>query len=618
MKIYRPYPLYPLPEDYEELTSAGQKEARLAVLNDQSSPMKLVEAWDFFRKVYLGGTQEAVFYKDGFCESPNFHADMVYDLGRFARNAWAAPRGSAKSTVIVLEVPILLALTRPYYEISLNFSTDRQKTPRFDTIMTQFQNNELIKEDFGSMVPLRGRGVWNHEHLQLRNGAIITGQSVMGKKRGGRPRLLIMDDPENDPDSDSETSRMAVIEKFETMLFKQMIPMLKQGSSMFWVGTLIDRKSFLFRATTGDDPRFDFWNRKVLRAIAYDKEDKSKVHILWPSMWPQDVLEARKKEIGASAFASEYCNEPISDLDRILFVDPRKNEYMVDGHFDWQNPLSNTNKVHWQERVFDDDNDHRTYTEHSKPYGEHVGPMFRILLFDYASGLSSYHDYSCIAVVGFDTLGTMWVLHMWLGRAKKDTLLRLIYEKGLAWRVRILGIEAVSIQKDFAEAVQTYVTEQGEIQGNQWRGRVFPITYPAKESKAQRIASLEWRFNSGRIKYPAHLASKWPYDQMYAQTADFTMDLALLQHDDAIDTLGMSKHVVKTRGGVLRRERGKPGLMERIIKNQLVVDGLPMLSGVSTSAISNEMMNVMSKQARKRVVEPNDRRLKRINPKIIR
>jgi len=92
----------------------------------------------------------------------------------------------------------------------------------------------------------------------------------------------------------------------------------------------------------------------------------------------------------------------------------------------------------------------------------------------------------------------------------------------------------------------------------------------------------------------------------------------LLQHDDAIDTLGMSKHVVKTRGGVLRRERGKTGLMERIIKNQLVVDGLPMLSGVSTSAISNEMMNVMSKQARKRVVEPNDRRLKRINPKIIR
>ena len=617
MILPKPYPLYPLCEDYDSLTAEGQRQARLAVLCDHSTPMKLVEAWDFFRKVYLAGSEQQPFYKDGFCPSPEFHSDMMYGLGAYAMNAWAAPRGSAKSTVM-MEAAMLLALTKPHFETMLLFSTDRQKTPRFDTLMAQFQRNELILEDFGVMAPKRGTMIWNHEHLQLTNGAIITGQSVMGKKRGGRPRLLFMDDPENDPDSDSETSRAAVLEKFETILFKQMIPMLKQGSCLFWIGTLIDRKSFLYRATTGDDPRFDFWNRVVLRAITYDKTDKAKATLLWPEMWPRDFLESRREAIGVSAFASEYCNEPISDQDRILIIDPRKNEYSVDGEFNWDNPLQNRNVVQWNERVFSEDNDHRVYLEMERPFNELVGPMFKILLFDYAYGLTSYHDYSCIAICGFDTLGAMWVLDMWLGRAKDDTLTRLIYEKGLAWNVRILGIEAVSIQKNFAEAAAEYTRERGASAGDLWRPRVFPITYPSKETKAQRMGSLEWRCNSGRLKYPAHLQNEWPWNQLYAQTADFTMDLALLQHDDALDTLGMSKHVIKTKGGQFKREVGKAGLLERIIKNQPLVPGMPVLSGVSTSAITGQMLNIMSQQRRKRNVQPHLRRIERQKPRIIK
>ena len=619
MKIHRPYPLYPLPRDYDSLTLQGQRDARLSVIRNLSTPMKLVEAWDFFRRTYLARTTESVFYKKGFKESPDFHYDMLYDLGKYGRNAYAAPRGSAKSTVIAIEASMLLSLAMPFYEIILGLSVDKQVEERFDQIMMQFENNELIRADFGELKPKRGTAIYNHHHLHLTNGSIIKGLSVMGKKRGGRPNLFILDDPENDPDSDSETSRAAIIDKFETILFKQILPMLESGSSIFWVGTLIDRKAFLFRATTGDDPRFDFWNRKVLRAITYDKDDRSKVSVLWPDQWSKEILDAKKEEIGVSAFASEFCNEPISDQDKILLIDPRKNEYSAGGDFDWINPLANRNKVSWCEREFAEDNDHRTYVELTKPFNELVKPMFKILLFDFASGLTSYHDYSCIAIAGFDTFGTMWVLEMWLGRAKDDTLMRLIYEMGLKWQVRILGIEAVSIQKTFAEAVQEYVTEQTGQRGDNWRGRVFPVTYPAKESKGQRIgSSLEWRFNSGRIKYPAHLQNEWPYNQLYAQTGDFTPDLALLQHDDAIDTIAMSKYVIKTRGGQFKREVGKAGLRERIIKNQSQVPGLPLLSGVPSAEITNEMMNIMSEQARKRNIVSPQRRVERSRPKIIR
>ncbi|MCK4827862.1 hypothetical protein KA005_69680, partial [bacterium] len=95
-------------------------------------------------------------------------------------------------------------------------------------------------------------------------------------------------------------------------------------------------------------------------------------------------------------------------------------------------------------------------------------------------------------------------------------------------------------------------------------------------------------------------------------------DLALLQHDDALDTVAMSKYVVKTRGGQFKREVGKSGLKERILKNQPIIPGLPLLSGVPTAEITDEMMNIMSQQARKRNIQPPLRRIERKNPRIIR
>ncbi|KKN54802.1 hypothetical protein LCGC14_0588560 [marine sediment metagenome] len=616
MIIQRPHPLWPLPRDYHELSSEGQRMARVATVTMQRTPYELVTAWDFFRRVYLGQTKEQVFYKKGFQESPEFHFDMVYDLGAFARNAVAAPRGSAKSTVIAIEMSLMLALTRPFYDVMLGLSTDREVEKRFDQLQQQFQGNELILRDFGTMQPKRGHGIWSRHNLHCTNGASISGLSVMGKKRGGRPNLFILDDPENDPDSDSETSRLTVIQKFEMILFKQIIPMLEHGSSIFWIGTLIDRKSFLYRAVTGDDPRFDFWNRKVLRARSWNKK-KKKWNILWPSKWPNEVLEARLGEIGSAAFASEYCNEPISAQDRILQIDENKNEYTVDvDSFDWHNPLVQTGLVKWAERE-DKPGEIRSYTQMTKPFNEHVGPMYRILLFDHASGLGNYNDYSCVMVLGFDTTGTLWILYVWAGRAKQAALITRIYETGLAWRVRVMGIEAVGTQKDLVEVLAEKQQEEEALHGHPWRARVFPVLYPSKESKPDRIASLECRFGPGRIKYPAHLQHKWPYDQLYAQTNDFTNDLALLQHDDVIDTLAMSKYVVKTRGGKYRKERGKPGILERIRKNMPIVKGMPLLSGIPTAEVSEEMLDLLvqhkkkpdSQPHRRRIVRPRSRRI---------
>ena len=76
------------------------------------------------------------------------------------------------------------------------------------------------------------------------------------------------------------------------------------------------------------------------------------------------------------------------------------------------------------------------------------------------------------------------------------------------------------------------------------------------------------------------------------------MDLALLAHDDAIDTISMSKHVIKTKGKKFRRERGQCSLTERIIREQPLVKGMPVLSGVSSAELSETDLNILSQKAR--------------------
>jgi len=60
----------------------------------------------------------------------------------------------------------------------------------------------------------------------------------------------------------------------------------------------------------------------------------------------------------------------------------------------------------------------------------------------------------------------------------------------------------------------------------------------------------------------------------------------------------MSKHVVKSKGSKFRKEKGTPTLAQRIIRENPIQNGIPLLSGVSSAEVSDEMMNLMSQKAR--------------------
>jgi len=578
-------PWFPLPRNYPELGPEEQKQARLLGVSTQNTPQELVYAWDLFRRLYLMSPGEGFFYHK-FVPSPSFHYEAIHDVGRYARNILAAPRGNAKSVILGTELPLFLALTRPYYRIVLSLATDKQIEERFDTIIKQYTENPYILEDFGNMQPPRGKGIWNHHHLQLLNGSKLVGYSVTGRKRGARPDLFILDDPEFDV-SGTTGSATLLIDQFETFLFRQVIPMLEDGSAIFWVGTMISRRSFLYHACHGDDSRFNFWNRKVLRART-DTSGNRTPKLLWDVKWSKDILAAREAEIGSAAFAAEYLNAPSSEQAKVLTIDPTKNEYYVDPDFPVK-PFDPASRVYYN--VYDTHSEE--WVAQVKPASELFGQMYRVITFDPARGLTSHHDYSCLAVMGVDSNNCVWLLDMWMGRDNEGALLATIYKYIRKWNPRAVGVESVGMQIQLVDAMKDYLQKVGD---ETRAPRIVPINYKSTtraEPKAARIATLEWRFEQGKMKYPSHRSGSWPIKQLYQQTSDFTYDLALLSFDDAIDSVAMINYIIHGRGSKEHTPLPDKTPLQLMKSGQMHISGIPIISGLATEEIDSDLLDIL-------------------------
>lgn len=565
----------------------------MRILTNHKTPLDFVTAWDLFRRLYLFTTTPGFFYHD-LKPSPPFHYQAIFDCDAHSRNIVGAPRGFAKSIVIGTELPLFLLLTRPYIRIVLSLATDKLIEARFDIIMHQVTTNERIVADFGELKPKRGDGIWNRHHIQLLNGSRMEGFSVTGRKRGARPDIFILDDPEFDPETDSEEASQLIKQKFETFLFRQVIPMLESHASIFWIGTMIGRRSFLFHACTGEDPRFDFWNRRVYSSCKLKKGGKEikAGSLLWPAKWNGKILSERRLQIGNAAWMAEYQNDPISSEERTLKIHELKNEYIIpnfDAELYKSNPLLYPGSATYHK--FDPVT--RRWTREDTPIKELFDKMFRVITFDPARGLGPHHDYSCIMVMGIDSLNCVWILDMWMGRAKEAELLNRIYSLGMRWKPRVLGIESVAMQVQLHSSMKTLVEER-KMSG--WIPAVVPLNYSSgtrRKTKAERISTLEWRFDTGKIKYPAHLAEVWPFDQLYAQTKDFTYDMAMLRYDDAIDAVAMIHYVIHGQGAKNFPTERESTLADRIQAGKMTISGVPILSGMNAEEIDHEELRAL-------------------------
>lgn len=601
-RINNPFAEFNLPPDYDQLTADGRKQARLNACACRETPSDMVAAWHFYRNYYLNHDQ-AYFYKD-FAPSPPLHFEMIalFRDSRSRKNAVAAPRGYSKSTVIGTEVPLLemCSPSKPAMEIGITLAKDSFVEERFDKFMVQLEENPRVIEDFGKLKPDMGSGIWNRHLLRLRNRVLVKGYSVDGKKRGGRPDLMIIDDPEHDPSK--STNLEVTSEDLDDMLVREILGMLPPTARLFWIGTLLHRRAFLYHILRNDDPRFRTWNKRLYAENAHPENvTDASSQLLWGSRFTKDFLIEQKNSMGVGGYMSEMCNDPRSSSDSMLHVDGMLNEYDIEPSQTPQfeaSPLTVLTPTTYYD-VGNESDGRVTFTETTKPFADLIRPMRRFLMVDYAPTDKPTSDYSAIVVVGQDDRNTVWVLDAWQKRCRPAELIEQIWNYGQKWQVSLVGIEAVGLQDDLRQQVaDSFELRQA---AGIWVPKVVPIKYANKVSKSDRIASLEWRFRKGRIKLPRYLKDCRDSNHtfmgvLYDQIVDFTMDLSRLPKDDLVDTLSMYHTLVKGASKAIDVPTKALTLQERLLAGETEMREYPaisVISGLKASEITPEMIEKM-------------------------
>lgn len=279
----------------------------------------------------------------------DFHTTLAgeYDIMEKQRGLCTlviAPRGNAKTTITDVKLLKAVCETSEHY-IFIISDTEKQAAGILATLKDELENNELLREAY-PLACAKGP-VWNTGRIETANGVCIealgAGQKVRGRKyKQYRPTLIIVDDPDNDDDVRSATTRAAKIDWFD----KALMQCGDKETNVIVIGTMIHRECLVgylekhpkfkvlkFQAIRTWPKRMDLWSQweeiYISAPMHMDKDGKQVRDMRKPDMFfdtnydemingavvlweeKEDLLALMKQWAGRhAAFASEKQNDP--------------------------------------------------------------------------------------------------------------------------------------------------------------------------------------------------------------------------------------------------------------------------------------------------------------------
>lgn len=502
-------------------------------------------AWEYFSPVRNpdnSGNWEG-FELQSVDEAPEFHRElcaMMDEVSTVKRNAKicaAAPRGHGKSSYLSKAFPLREIVYRKRKYIIIISQTPNVAVANMEWLSLQLKHNKKLREDFGPLLSPKQQEnpkdnsvefiAWEphgeEKRLLSKVEAASTGQALRGRNwNGTRPDLVILDDIEDEKNTNTEQLRKELREWFQKVVIPLGDPQGKRTAYVY-MGTMVhydcvlrhvieDRSDFeskVYRAIISPPERGDLWeqcrliytdrenpNRKedARRFYEQHKDEMDKgVKVLWPEVQPIYKLMTWKWDNGSKAFNTEYMNNPINEEDQIF--NPEKFTY-------------------W------DDKDPGREFKH-KDYEIYMG-------IDFALG-KERGDYSAITTIAKskDT-GTVYVIDSYCDRVHPDVFMKVIVDKVLKFQPDGIAAEAQAAQEFFVHKLKE------ALRGSGYPAHTRVREVKHRQRKELRIEAMLPDIENGTIQFSRKHAMLLEQFERYPD-----------DHDDAIDSLEMAYSISK-------------------------------------------------------------------------
>ena len=260
--------------------------------------------------------------------SPGFHRKIINESLRCQFLAIAAPRGSAKSTIVTFLRPLYAICYKLEHFIVLLSNTEEKATGSLATIKEEIKHNQGLKADFNITIikDNESDSVFLHPDGH-KTRVLCKGHKQMGSIRGEkfgawRPTLIILDDIEDDDMVKSPDRRRDLKDVFDNAI----TPALdSEVGKINVIGTILHDDSLMIKLVDKEfypDYRKLFYiSRSEVAGVKYS---------LWNEKWTVTQLDQIEKD-RPHTFAKEYQNDPsFGDLQGINPNDFRR--YYIDGN----------------------------------------------------------------------------------------------------------------------------------------------------------------------------------------------------------------------------------------------------------------------------------------------
>lgn len=454
-----------------------------------------------------------------------------------ARVAIAAPRGSAKSTLVSLAF-VLWSICCGRYRFIVLISDTAEKAAEFlEHVKHELVQNDRLVEAYpevcepGKRAPRFPR--WRDNEIVTHNGikvlALGYGQNIRGRRNvESRPDLLVLDDVESRENTNTPEARQKVDEWFNKSIMKSGT----KTTQVIVVGTIQHYDSLLARLT--NRLKNPFWDGRIYRAVirgsdhlelweawseilhgrvehdgsvgldaarAYFEAHRDAMlagtEVLWPEIADYYELMLKREAEGPASFDSEFQNEP---------VNPRDCYFLEEAFHFWDDRFGSEREL---------------ITSIQNP--RFIGAC------DPSLGRQGKHaDDSAIITLLQDKSGTLYVLDADIRRRKPDQIIETVIEYARLRKYWRFGFEV--------NQFQSFLADELKRRSNVANVRLAVEDIQHNSDKRGRIESLQPLVQSGGLQFA----------RKHTVLLDQLKYFPKAAHDDGPDALEMAVAVARS------------------------------------------------------------------------